>query len=899
MCSAKNGWHKPKAQRQMASTPRRAARLVAALTLATFALLMSAPGPAAVATAASHDLAPCAPETTTCTQVPFPCSSCSASAGPVVNLGQGQSVYVLVDNLPQGDEVGIGFCSLKSGNQVASEPQCASSIPPQPGCVTLSGTDCPNTPSPLEWTYGTVTSGQTLIPISTDFNPNVAGANPIVSQTPEQFISGTYGGFFCDNGPADPCGVEVVDIPAIDVVGNGYPPRQQFVISSANAIVIPLSWASTGNGCGSAPVMQVDAAFSVAQFLPAAGAATCTGSNGIAVLPTSLPSVDDKDCSLGTGTHCPITDVINGSVPATFTDDPEDPATLAAEQSAGGKFAYIPIAVSATEIAFEGEAGVVASGSSRNIPLSSYRLTPAQTAGIMTQFWNSPVSAQNAPNDNACGQLSGKAKCIETMQTQQQSLFVNTINNKYENIDISTGFGGTPKKLPFNTFTYLGNDNYTQQSGAGSQKDYSSRTAYALLNPWPLTEGNFRVNEGILGAMFPSTGSGTVFETSGWLCGAPNPGYTADLPFGGQASLKDIMTSQQLLADAEQGPLAVTKESTGYVISSTVDQYTLADPGKCQAVSTLPTDFGTSQQSTGDQYNPSSSPLTAAHTISGAMSAYAGQGGFAFSAMDSSEADFYGLLPASLQNAAGNFTGPTPSSVLAALNDAKIDADGTLSPDYTNSTDTNAYPMPMVTYALVSTAPQPSLDTATKLKNMLTNLVGYSHTSGANTGQPLPAGYEPLPDNLYQLALTDISQDIVGPSGTSPSSGGSSGSGSAAGTGSATSAPTSHPAAGSTGGAHPTGGSAASPSGLGATQATGPASGRPSGSSGNYVGHLLTVTVADSRYFVPGLLLFALLCLAIGPLLYMYPSLRRAADRGGGGTSDHERGETAVPTETR
>ena len=378
--------------------------------------------------------------------------------------------------------------------------------------------------------------------------------------------------------------------------------REAFTISSANAVIIPLSWASTGNGCGSAPVMQVDAAFSMAQFLPAAGAATCTTSNGIAVLPTELQSVDDTACSIGTGTHCPITDVINGSVPATFTDDPEDPATLAEEQKAGGKFAYIPIAVSATEIAFLGEAGVVASGVPRTIPLSSYQLTPAQAAGIMTQFWNSPESSQNAPNDNACGQLSGKAKCVETMQTQQQNLLVNTINGKYANIDISTGFGGKPKTLPFKTFSYLGSDNFIAQSTPGSQKDFSSHTSYALLNPWPLTEGNNRVNEGILGAAFPSTGSGTIYQASGWMCGAPNQGYSATLPFGGQANLKDIMTSQQVLADGEQGPLVVTKQPTGFVISSTVDQYVLADPTKCQTISTLPTNFGTAQQSVGDQY---------------------------------------------------------------------------------------------------------------------------------------------------------------------------------------------------------------------------------------------------------------------------------------------------------
>jgi hypothetical protein len=40
------------------------------------------------------------------------------------------------------------------------------------------------------------------------------------------------------------------------------------------------------------------------------------------------------------------------------------------------------------------------------------------------------------------------------------------------------------------------------------------------------------------------------------------------------------------------------------------------------------------------------------------------------------------------------------------------------------------------------------------------------------------------------------------------------------------------------------------------------------------------VTVGDNRYFIPGLLLFALLCLLAGPLLYLWPTLRKAGGAG-------------------
>ncbi len=77
-------------------------------------------------------------------------------------------------------------------------------------------------------------------------------------------------------------------------------------MNSSNTVVVPISFNQGGNGCGSAPVEQVDASYSAAQLLPAAAAATCTEPGGVAVIPTDLPSVDDSGCSTGAGTHCPI-----------------------------------------------------------------------------------------------------------------------------------------------------------------------------------------------------------------------------------------------------------------------------------------------------------------------------------------------------------------------------------------------------------------------------------------------------------------------------------------------------------------------------------------------------------------------------------------------------------------
>ncbi|HTU37575.1 MAG TPA: hypothetical protein VMF35_06125 [Acidimicrobiales bacterium] len=887
----------------------RVLRLTAALVVACLTLLVltSGHGGAAVARKAKlvmpqgtqivtpHDSSSCPPETASCEQVTTPFT---ADAGPVTNVGLNQAVYVDVSGVPVGDELEVAYCSLKgTGTQVLNEPQCASSVP-QPGQTP--------TAEPEQYEYGTVTSNQTIMAIPSEFaDPTVSGTNPIISQTSDQLLlppTNQTSSFFCDNGP-NPCGVEVMDIPSADIndlLGAGLPPNSSNGTNPyspiGHTVIFPLTFSSGGNGCANAPVMNVTASYSATQFIPAAGQATCNGPNGVAALPTELNSTDDSGCATGGGTNCPIYNVINGSVPVTFTDDPEDPGTLAEEKAAGGKVAYIPIAVSATEIAFDGAAGITLGSNAITYPLDSYQLTPAQAAGIMTQTWTSAVAGLGRPNDDVCNEISGSS-CTETTTNQGKSWLVETSKGKTANVDVSQPAALIEsKRLSFTQFNYLGNfandpgNEYIGETGGATppQQLYFGDTGFALLNPWPFQRGGSPVNEETLAAMWPSTGSGATFESTSWMCDAPNTAYPVTLPYGGTANVTDILSGQQLLTNAEQDPVAgkTRKNKNPDGNEPGLVLHNVSYPAsKCQGVSAFPIDMADKAGANQYNYQPSSQPLSATGIMQKAVASYGGSGGFAFSAMDSSEADFYGLLPASLQNAAGAFVAPSASGITAAINDAKANPDGTITPNYDDTGDPAAYPLPMVTYALVSTNPQSSATQATELKNLLTNLVNYSHDDGTSSS-PLPAGYVALPDSLYNQAMTEIATDITGSSGSgSGGSGSGSGSSTNASTGGGAGATTNAAAAGAHGGstsASSRGGSGHGSS-PGASTPAGTAASSGNGSSGGgFIGHFITVTVGDNRYFVPTLLILALLCLLGGPLLYMYPGLRRPRAAGDG-----------------
>jgi len=129
-----------------------------------------------------------------------------------------------------------------------------------------------------------------------------------------------------------------------------------------------------------------------------------------------------------------------------------------------------------------------------------------------------------------------------------------------------------------------------------------------------------------------------------------------------------------------------------------------------------------------------------------------------FAPMNSSEASYYGLLPAALQNAAGQFVLPTATSLDAAIAGATVNKNGTLSPNFNNANPAS-YPLPELWYAVVPTTDQTAVN-AVALKTLLDDVL--SITGGAQTTD-LPPGFVPLPASLYASSLAAVAADVHGP----------------------------------------------------------------------------------------------------------------------------------------
>ena len=148
-----------------------------------------------------------------------------------------------------------------------------------------------------------------------------------------------------------------------------------------------------------------------------------------------------------------------------------------------------------------------------------------------------------------------------------------------------------------------------------------------------------------------------------------------------------------------------------------------------------------------------------------------------FAVMNWYQALYFGLNPAALQNAAGQFVSPSAASIDAAIADATTNPDGTLAFNYTDTSDASAYPEPVVLYAAVSTAPQPATQ-ANAIKKVLDNVLALTASPGSAS---LPAGLAALPASLTSIAEADIAKDIVAlppTGGNKPGGGNGSGSGS-------------------------------------------------------------------------------------------------------------------------
>lgn len=504
--------------------------------------------------------------------------------------------------------------------------------------------------------------------------------------------------FLCDNGP-DYCALEVTD----DGPGTGNG-AQDPDDTSSNTVVIPLTYFTGADGCpGSDPLLQTDSSYSAASLIPAAVDSTCTESTGVVALNTQ----DDSEST--------ISDFASGGADLAFTDDPADPVAIG--DLAGKSVAYIPVGLSAAVFAYLGWSE---DEDSNPFALDQYQLTPDMVAGILDSVYSSP-------NDS--------------------DLIVSQLN--------SDGFYCDQKNQPQ---IILPNGS---PCGDDSQLD-----AFDYLNPLP--SGIIAPTQ--FGAFMPEGAMGSSAEITDWVCNQANKPFNITVTTEPPTTKKD----KKHPPPPTQTPETINDASA---VSTLTDNPGPTDAwsgtgawpyASCGAYHLLPT-LG----SAGSQYSMDTNPVLQAKDIR----SYAYGGGAvplggtptraAFGIMDWSEAAYNGLNVASLQNASGAFVTPSSTSILAALKDAtpcpatgSSDCPaGTYVMNYTDTSNSGAYPMPLITYAVVPTHPTDH-DTGVAIKDFLTSLVNYSHSGGS---LPLPPGYVSLPDSLYNQAMTEISSDITVP----------------------------------------------------------------------------------------------------------------------------------------
>lgn len=109
-----------------------------------------------------------------------------------------------------------------------------------------------------------------------------------------------------------------------------------------------------------------------------------------------------------------------------------------------------------------------------------------------------------------------------------------------------------------------------------------------------------------------------------------------------------------------------------------------------------------------------------------------------------SEAQKFGLPVAAIKNAAGDYVGPTSDGVAAAFADSEVSPDGIFTPNFNNSTDHLAYPVPVASYLIAPSGDSKGVDPTTA--KALGKLIMYADGPGQQAA--VARGYIPLPTSL-------------------------------------------------------------------------------------------------------------------------------------------------------
>jgi|GEM_PF-1173987 len=745
----------------------------------------------------------------------------------------GQTICPTIDvspntNLNDGQFTYVTAKNLPAGHYLRVAFCSTATASTDPSC--LNGNWASQSLTPINVPVVANDTNQNLTTISYPVFSNPAGqGNALIPAHDLINARGVQPGFYCD-AAANPCSLVVTDETASEGLGNG--PE----ITPDNSAVVPIGYAPESSGCpSSAPQLQVSSSFSMEHFIPSAVKATCAGAHGVVALNTANDNTSVLE------------DFASGSSVVSFIDNASDPSQLASLLGKG--YAFVPVALSGTVESFL--AG--ASSQGQNFPINSYNLTPNMVAGLITSLYQVPNGSTTPPprpkftlSDNlmsALGAASPPLTCAE--------------------------LAGCPST-----------------KGNAKQVAYEVRyNSFNLLNRVP--DGNFGpVSFGSFNANVPS---GSSFNATNWVCSAPNTPFTVTVDQNSTAPGGSPVPTRVKVTDANKGPTTLTAEPLGSSIWPPYQGATWVYPD-CHGYSNLP-----ALSATANNYSPGQSPALQAK----AMRAWCYGGGVvpqptspqnpcaAFGLMDSSEAQFAGLASASVLNPGGQFVTPSTASLQAAASaltpcpehDLTCPA-GTYAANYANP-DPAAYPMPDLTYAVVPTSTLPYA-TATAVKDLLTNLVGFSHSSA------VPAGYAPLPDAIYQSALTGINAAVhsapappppaptTDTTTTTPTSSSTSG-GSSSGTSSSTSQSSGSSVDAGLGTTDSPSlfrelGSSilplTDPSATSADQATGPVAVPPAAIP---TGFLLVDLAATTRYLLPAIILVALGSLIGGALLLFGP----------------------------
>ena len=236
--------------------------------------------------------------------------------------------------------------------------------------------------------------------------------------------------------------------------------------------------------------------------------------------------------------------------------------------------------------------------------------------------------------------------------------------------------------------------------------------------------------------------AGITDQLTRWICNAPS----ATVPWGTTATTEVETAAQVMVRGLAAGghpvpSCPVTDQWPAETISSALWSASVGPQGQMKAMRSFLPPIG-----------------------SGATS------GSGFAYMSWPWANYLGLDSAGLLNASNTFQTPTKESIYAALSDATLNSDGTLTPTFANKSNKAAYPLPSVIYAAVSTDEMPEAQKAsitTALSSMLDVTAGPDTTSGSaratDLTSNLPAGYVPLTPELAKQARDEVRLAIGNP----------------------------------------------------------------------------------------------------------------------------------------